>query len=188
MTPAADTSRTPALRQTDWTQLALVCFASFVVWTGFGAILPYLPVFLQRAGPRAGLDDRRDRLHVLRRDVPVLVAARAPERPHRPQAGRRERHVRLRARHAAVRDHHQRLVVSALSALRGHRRGLSRTGGQRLHRRHQQRRDARPRLRPADERPVRRSRGRSGARHPAEHPRRAAAGTASTRSSWSAAP
>ena len=46
MTPAADTSRTPVLRKTDWTQLALVCFSSFVVWTGFGAILPYLPVFL----------------------------------------------------------------------------------------------------------------------------------------------
>ena len=47
MTPAPDTSRTPVLRQTDWTQLTLVCFASFIVWTGFGAILPYLPVFLQ---------------------------------------------------------------------------------------------------------------------------------------------
>ena len=47
MTPAADTSTTPVPRQTDWTQLALVCFASFIVWTGFGAILPYLPVFLQ---------------------------------------------------------------------------------------------------------------------------------------------
>jgi MFS family permease len=28
-------------------QLAVVCAASFVVWAGFGAILPYLPVFLQ---------------------------------------------------------------------------------------------------------------------------------------------
>ena len=46
MTTPADTGQTPALRQTDWTQLALVCFASFVVWSGFGAILPYLPVFL----------------------------------------------------------------------------------------------------------------------------------------------
>lgn len=46
MTPAADTSRTPVLRKTDWTQLALICFSSFVVWTGFGAILPYLPIFL----------------------------------------------------------------------------------------------------------------------------------------------
>jgi MFS family permease len=28
-------------------QLAVVCAASFVVWVGFGAILPYLPVFLK---------------------------------------------------------------------------------------------------------------------------------------------
>jgi DHA1 family multidrug resistance protein-like MFS transporter len=27
--------------------LAVICVASFVVWSGFGAILPYLPVFLQ---------------------------------------------------------------------------------------------------------------------------------------------
>jgi len=32
---------------TDWRQLALISFSSFVVWAGFGAILPYLPVFLQ---------------------------------------------------------------------------------------------------------------------------------------------
>lgn len=31
----------------DYRQLAVVCVASFVVWAGFGAILPYLPVFLQ---------------------------------------------------------------------------------------------------------------------------------------------
>ena len=33
--------------QPDYRQLAVVCVASFVVWAGFGAILPYLPVFLQ---------------------------------------------------------------------------------------------------------------------------------------------
>ncbi len=46
MTPAANTSGSPALGETDWSQLALICFASFIVWSGFGAILPYLPVFL----------------------------------------------------------------------------------------------------------------------------------------------
>jgi DHA1 family multidrug resistance protein-like MFS transporter len=46
MTTAADTGRAPTSHKTDWSQLALVCFASFVVWSGFGAILPYLPVFL----------------------------------------------------------------------------------------------------------------------------------------------
>lgn len=35
------------LQRTQWLQLAVVCTASFVVWLGFGAILPYLPVFLQ---------------------------------------------------------------------------------------------------------------------------------------------
>ena len=30
-----------------WMQLGVVCAASFVVWTGFGAIIPYLPIFLQ---------------------------------------------------------------------------------------------------------------------------------------------
>ncbi|GAB4251752.1 MAG: MFS transporter [Thermoleophilia bacterium] len=33
--------------QGGWFQLAVVCGASFVVWVGAGAILPYLPVFLQ---------------------------------------------------------------------------------------------------------------------------------------------
>ena len=33
--------------RTQWFQLAVICAASFVVWSGFGAILPYLPVFLQ---------------------------------------------------------------------------------------------------------------------------------------------
>ncbi len=34
-------------RDTEWGQLYIVSFASFVVWAGFGAILPYLPVFLK---------------------------------------------------------------------------------------------------------------------------------------------
>jgi len=33
--------------RTQWFQLGVICAASFVVWAGFGAILPYLPVFLQ---------------------------------------------------------------------------------------------------------------------------------------------
>ena len=33
--------------RTHWLQLGIICAASFVVWAGFGAILPYLPVFLQ---------------------------------------------------------------------------------------------------------------------------------------------
>ena len=32
---------------TDWRQLVLISFSGFVVWSGFGAILPYLPVFLK---------------------------------------------------------------------------------------------------------------------------------------------
>ncbi len=35
------------IERTDRRQLAVVCAASFVVWMGFGAILPYLPVFLR---------------------------------------------------------------------------------------------------------------------------------------------
>jgi len=34
-------------RRTEWFQLGVICAASFVVWAGFGAVLPYLPVFLQ---------------------------------------------------------------------------------------------------------------------------------------------
>ncbi len=34
-------------QRTHWFQLGVVCVAGFVVWSGFGAILPYLPVFLQ---------------------------------------------------------------------------------------------------------------------------------------------
>ena len=36
-----------AKSRTRWFQLGIVCVASFVVWSGFGAILPYLPVFLK---------------------------------------------------------------------------------------------------------------------------------------------
>jgi DHA1 family multidrug resistance protein-like MFS transporter len=35
------------VRDTHWFQLGVICVASFVVWSGFGAILPYLPVFLK---------------------------------------------------------------------------------------------------------------------------------------------
>ncbi len=41
---ASQTSRT---QPTQWVQLAVICTASFMVWSGFGAILPYLPVFLK---------------------------------------------------------------------------------------------------------------------------------------------
>jgi|WetSurMetagenome_2_1015567.scaffolds.fasta_scaffold34601_3 MFS transporter, DHA1 family, multidrug resistance protein len=34
-------------QRTAWFQLGVISAASFVVWAGFGAILPYLPVFLQ---------------------------------------------------------------------------------------------------------------------------------------------
>ncbi len=37
----------PGAERTEWLQLAVICAAGFVVWSGFGAILPYLPVFLQ---------------------------------------------------------------------------------------------------------------------------------------------
>ena len=33
--------------RTQWLQLGIICAATFVVWAGFGAILPYLPVFLR---------------------------------------------------------------------------------------------------------------------------------------------
>lgn len=34
-------------RVTDWRQLGLVCATQFMAWAGFGAILPYLPIFLR---------------------------------------------------------------------------------------------------------------------------------------------
>jgi MFS family permease len=34
-------------RVTDWRQLALICATQFMAWAGFGAILPYLPIFLR---------------------------------------------------------------------------------------------------------------------------------------------
>lgn len=43
-TPVASES---CLERTQWFQLGVICAASFVVWSGFGVILPYLPVFLQ---------------------------------------------------------------------------------------------------------------------------------------------
>ncbi len=46
--PTAQTPRTPAgLPRTSWLQLGVISASEFVVWAGFGAILPYLPLFLQ---------------------------------------------------------------------------------------------------------------------------------------------
>lgn len=79
-------------------QLAVVCLASFVVWAGFGAILPYLPVFLQEeahapvwliglvagaanlgallfASPLGNLSDRVGRRPVLLAGVAVYAVA-----------------------------------------------------------------------------------------------------------------
>lgn len=42
-----DTSRRVDPERTHWLQLGLVCAANFVVWSGFGAILPLLPLFLK---------------------------------------------------------------------------------------------------------------------------------------------
>jgi MFS family permease len=42
-----DTSHRLAPQRTYWLQLSVVCAASFVVWSGFGAILPLLPLFLK---------------------------------------------------------------------------------------------------------------------------------------------
>jgi MFS family permease len=36
--------------KTDWLQLSTVCVAEFAIWTGFGGILPYLPIFLKDEG------------------------------------------------------------------------------------------------------------------------------------------
>ncbi len=44
---ALDTSHRADPERTHWFQLGLVCAASFVVWSGFGAILPLLPLFLK---------------------------------------------------------------------------------------------------------------------------------------------
>lgn len=39
----ADATGAPRI---DWLQFGVVCVAEFIVWTGFGAIIPYLPLFL----------------------------------------------------------------------------------------------------------------------------------------------
>jgi len=44
-TTAADDGTTG--ERSPWLQLAVVCAASFVIWTGFGAIIPYLPIFMK---------------------------------------------------------------------------------------------------------------------------------------------
>jgi MFS transporter, DHA1 family, multidrug resistance protein len=45
-TPETSQTEAPPTR-TYWFQLGVIAAASFVVWAGFGAILPYLPVFLK---------------------------------------------------------------------------------------------------------------------------------------------
>ncbi len=41
------TSDLPGTPRTSWLQLGVVSVAEFVVWTGFGAIMPFLPIFLR---------------------------------------------------------------------------------------------------------------------------------------------
>jgi DHA1 family multidrug resistance protein-like MFS transporter len=46
--PASKTPQTPAgTPRTSWLQLGVISASEFVVWAGFGAIIPYLPLFLQ---------------------------------------------------------------------------------------------------------------------------------------------
>ena len=45
--PPAQTRSLPGMPRSAWLQLGVVCVAEFVVWTGFGAIMPYLPIFLK---------------------------------------------------------------------------------------------------------------------------------------------
>lgn len=45
--PAPGATGSGHLSRSALVQLGIVCVASFVVWAGFGAVLPYLPVFLQ---------------------------------------------------------------------------------------------------------------------------------------------
>ena len=45
--PPAQTLPSPGTPRSAWLQLAVVCLSEFVVWTGFGAIMPYLPIFLK---------------------------------------------------------------------------------------------------------------------------------------------
>jgi DHA1 family multidrug resistance protein-like MFS transporter len=47
MSTAETSQNSNGPQRTEWFQLGIICVAVFVVWSGFGAILPYLPVFLQ---------------------------------------------------------------------------------------------------------------------------------------------
>jgi len=49
MTSPGETQKTiaPSGQSTSWLQLGVVSVADFATWMGFGAILPYLPIFLQ---------------------------------------------------------------------------------------------------------------------------------------------
>jgi MFS family permease len=42
------TPATPDAERTSWLQLTVVSVGSFVMWMGFGAIIPYLPIFLKQ--------------------------------------------------------------------------------------------------------------------------------------------
>ncbi len=50
MTPRDDRAKPkpPQAGRTSWLQLGIVSAGSFVVWMGFGAIIPYLPIFLRQ--------------------------------------------------------------------------------------------------------------------------------------------
>jgi MFS family permease len=43
-------TETTPLVKTSWLQIGVVCVSEFIIWTGFSAILPYLPLFLREQG------------------------------------------------------------------------------------------------------------------------------------------
>ena len=46
--PAEQTNPPEGTPRTSWMQLGVISASEFVVWAGFGAIIPYLPVFLEK--------------------------------------------------------------------------------------------------------------------------------------------
>jgi drug/metabolite transporter (DMT)-like permease len=68
-----DTSQRTSGERTRWFQLGLVCAANFVVWAGFGAILPLLPLFPPTRVPGWGVVAAVVALAVLSTSLAFLV-------------------------------------------------------------------------------------------------------------------
>ena len=118
--PATQTNPPEGTPRMSWMQLGVVSLRSFVVWAGFGAIIPYLPIFLkQQAHSSMTLWAVIASMFYVGH-APLLFATGLAQRHDRAQAGHDRWGRRVHRRPPAVHDHDRSVLVHLLPPAGGH--------------------------------------------------------------------